>query len=97
MSKQKPLMIKAMSFDEVVKEAAKRYNEMEENFKKTGLCQANVEVSDGVWEPCKRQADPKNPQHFCKECQESLAKTLKELAESQGPGDFLMGIKKKGK
>lgn len=87
-----PMMIKGTSFFDMIKEAAEKARKSEENFKNTGLCQSNIEVSPDVWEPCKRQADPKTPRHLCSECQAWFEKTLKELHDSQGPGDFLMQL-----
>ncbi|GJQ43962.1 MAG: hypothetical protein JETCAE03_34600 [Ignavibacteriaceae bacterium] len=88
---QKPIEIKAMSFFEVLDDVKKRAEESEKNFKKTGLCQANVEVSEDVWEPCKRKADPKfKNEHICQECFDNREKLLKEIADSQGHGDFFI-------
>ena len=87
-----PKVITGISFNDMMSEVIEKGKQSEENYQKTGLCQANVEVSEGVWEPCKRLADPKNPHHFCKECQKHTEDMLKELHESQGPGDFLISL-----
>lgn len=87
-----PKVIKGISFFDMIKEVSKRAEESNKNYKATGLCQANVEVSEGVWEPCKRKADPNNQYHFCKECQEEQNRLIKELRKSQGPGDFLITL-----
>lgn len=87
-----PKVIKGVSFFDMIKEATEKAKVADDNYKKTGLCQGKVKVSDDVWEPCKRQSDPTNPRHFCKECQAHTDDLIRQLHESQGPGDFLIKL-----
>lgn len=77
-----PKVITGISFNDMMSEIIENGKKRNENYKKTGLCQANIEVSEGIWEPCKRRADPASMHHFCKECQEHSDELIRQLHKS---------------